>query len=84
MDFKDDYALDEKKAFEPSESDDKGNIKQRYEKAILYVSSKDKNIDMKKTAEKTTVTSYNSFLNNCIENVEATLKAGDFKTGIGN
>ncbi|WP_447767078.1 hypothetical protein [Sphingobacterium faecium] len=39
---------------------------------------------MKKTAKKTTATSYNSFLNNCIENVETTLKAGDFKTGIGN
>ncbi|GGH31476.1 RHS repeat-associated core domain-containing protein [Sphingobacterium alkalisoli] len=70
--------------FANSERDDKGNLKQRYEKAFFLKTSTTEDAVMKKTADKTTATDYETFLNNCVDNVEATLKIGGFKTGSGN
>ncbi|WP_447768478.1 DUF6443 domain-containing protein [Sphingobacterium faecium] len=84
--FKDDY--DDvnygEEPFANSERDSNGIPKQRYEKATLFVTTKKEDNVMKETASKTTATAYKTFLNNCIDNVEATLKVGGFKTGDGN
>ena len=72
------------KPFENSEKNSDGVIQQRYEKAILLTSSSENDAKMKKTANQTTATDYSMFLNNCVDNVEATLKVGGFKTGSGN
>ena len=84
--FKDDYDDVEYgyKPFENSEKNSDGVIQQRYEKAILLTSSSENDAKMKKTANQTTATDYSMFLNNCVDNVEATLKVGGFKTGSGN
>lgn len=84
--FKDDY--DDvnygEEPFANSERDSNGIPKQRYEKATLFVTTKKEDNVMKETASETTATAYKTFLNNCIDNVEATLKVGGFKTGDGN
>lgn len=84
--FKDDYDDVDfgYKPFDGSHRDTKGNILQRYEKAVMFVTSKFQDSKMKKTAKETTATDYNTILNNCIDNVESTLKVGGFKTGNGN
>ncbi|WP_343571421.1 DUF6443 domain-containing protein [Sphingobacterium sp.] len=70
-----------KDKFAASERDKDGNIKQRYERAFLMRSDKKTDERMKDVANATTKTDYDTFQNNCISNVEATLKIGNFKTG---
>lgn len=71
-------------SFANSERDSNGVPKQRYEKAALFITTKEQDNLMKETAFKTTATDYKTFLDNCVDNVEATFKIGGFKTGSGN
>nr|WP_313531209.1 RHS repeat-associated core domain-containing protein [Sphingobacterium multivorum] len=81
--FKEDYddvRQGVKDKFATSERDRHGNIKQRYENGFLMRSDKETDKRMKDVAGATTKTDYSAIQNNCISNVQATLKTGNFKT----